>query len=449
MASCVRNGTHGCQPSCIRESCTRVPLDCDIQRCYHDASIADPFTCDNTSAPCARDCARAHIEFSASSSERHKTLFVVGDSTSATLAADLGWHWTRLLGDAHLSVLWPQHNETIYEDIPSGLTARTPGLKASRPVEAVRCRSWSRPPQLASAAAARLRLCVVSCGYKGYTFPPQQAGSLRVRRTDVLEEHGVGPVDRRACATVVDWMFYNVGDTVEHALELVAANDELLVNTGVHHTFETTASIRSNLRALLNWHAAVPLRRRPCLVWRETMPQHFQTPTGEYVPGLPACSRGGSCAPPNQFLHPSPSHGGVADVHLAQHGGRGGPPSTLERRVDDKVSGSVGRARRGASSPADEAYIPSQMFNEAAEAPLAAFLARAGHASRFGLARVYHAALPYWHEKIGCSGNGSAYRGPGFKLDCTHVGFLNSESYRAALCISLAKIRSTCPAGGA
>jgi hypothetical protein len=84
-----------------------------------------------------------------------------------------------------------------------------------------------------------------------------------------------------------------------------------------------------------------------------------------------------------------------------------------------------------------------QQFNAAAEA----LLPEPSRDQRWGIARVYHEAAPYWYEKVGCSGNGSAYSWPGTtgtKLDCTHITFLNSETHRVVICKALEAIRSAC-----
>ena len=213
-----------------------------------------------------------------------------------------------------------------------------------------------------------------------------------------------------------EWTLYNVGDTIEclHTLGKVDASTELLVNTGVHHNHDAP-TIAANVHALLDWHRSVPVSQRPCVVWRETLPQHFRSPTGE-IPLNPA--------------------NGSALITMCAHKVAVAPTGSDSGTGAGPFSG-VG------CSPLSMDAAGKQQFNAAAEA----LLPEPSRDQRWGIARVYHEATPYWYEKVGCSGNGSAYSWPGTtgtKLDCTHITFLNSETHRVVICKALEAIRSAC-----
>ena len=213
-----------------------------------------------------------------------------------------------------------------------------------------------------------------------------------------------------------EWTLYNVGDTIEclYTLGQVDASTELLVNTGVHHN-QDAPMIAANVHSLLDWHRSVPVSQRPCVVWRETLPQHFRSPTGE-IP-----------------LNPT---NGSAFITLCAHKVAVTPTGSGTDSGAGPFSGFSG----GGCSPLSMGDAAGkQQFNAAAEA----LLPEPSRDQRWGIARVYHEAKPYWYEKVGCSGNGSGYLGPQ-KLDCTHIKFLNSETHRVVICKALEAIRSAC-----
>ena len=63
-------------------------------------------------------------------------------------------------------------------------------------------------------------------------------------------------------------------------------SDVLVVNTGVHHNTPST-TLAANVRGMVQWYERQSSGKRPALLWRETLPTHFVSPShnGEYSPG--------------------------------------------------------------------------------------------------------------------------------------------------------------------
>ena len=78
------------------------------------------------------------------------------------------------------------------------------------------------------------------------------------------------------------WVHVNIGDTL-HCLLLAGvlrANDVVVANTGLHHN--NLGSLNTSLDSFVRFfHAA--RASRVCATWRETLPQHWATPAGEYL----------------------------------------------------------------------------------------------------------------------------------------------------------------------
>lgn len=77
----------------------------------------------------------------------------------------------------------------------------------------------------------------------------------------------------------------------------LTSDDILVVNLGLHYGERGLALLQSETRALLHAHAVLPAAARPLLLWRETSPELFPTPTGRY-PGqqrAPAWGRNVTC----------------------------------------------------------------------------------------------------------------------------------------------------------
>jgi hypothetical protein len=62
----------------------------------------------------------------------------------------------------------------------------------------------------------------------------------------------------------------------------LTSRDVLLVNSGVH--FNEISAYRDSIDSFLRWHTSTPRLKRPCTLWRETMPQHWDhTKDGTYL----------------------------------------------------------------------------------------------------------------------------------------------------------------------
>lgn len=177
LSSCVWNASRvalqlpPCQTACVEQECTHVPLDCEHQRCFLNAAVGDPLSCENSTKPCAVDCVRTFLDRQQHGDER--TLFVVGDSLSKYLAAELGWQVARLHGRPSAHVLWPH------------------SLKVSRrrtsyyPSYVDYCFQW---------LPLRFRLCMVNAGHG-------RGGGSNTNGLRVLR-NASGRVDAQACPRI-------------------------------------------------------------------------------------------------------------------------------------------------------------------------------------------------------------------------------------------------------
>jgi hypothetical protein len=163
-----------------------VPLDCERQRCFLNAAVGDPLSCENSTKPCAVDCVRTFLDRQQHGDER--TLFVVGDSLSKYLAAELGWQVARLHGRPSAHVLWPHKLK-----VSPNPTIHLMDLEPELMVASIRISSWrtSNVDYCFQWLPLRFRLCMVSAGYGrgggSYT------NGLRVLR------NASGRVDAQAC----------------------------------------------------------------------------------------------------------------------------------------------------------------------------------------------------------------------------------------------------------
>ena len=62
----------------------------------------------------------------------------------------------------------------------------------------------------------------------------------------------------------------------------LTSRDVLLVNSGVH--FNEISAYGDSVDSFLRWYTSTPRLKRPCTLWRETMPQHWdRTNDGTYL----------------------------------------------------------------------------------------------------------------------------------------------------------------------
>ena len=101
----------------------------------------------------------------------------------------------------------------------------------------------------------------------------------------------------------------NIGDAIEcmFKLDKLQPTDRIMLNTGVHHhSSRMNETIAQNVRAVPWWRS----NHGQCLVWRETLPQHFPNSStgafeGAFMPCDPAAPKSKDpCAPiPHAALH--------------------------------------------------------------------------------------------------------------------------------------------------
>ena len=115
------------------------------------------------------------------------------------------------------------------------------------------------------------RLCLTEAGGDGGEPLKRQAdGSLN--RSECLRPHaGIG------------WWSINPSDVFACLAEMQVIGDDSVVisNFGLHHN--NLGSLQRNVKSFLAWRHASPTR--PCIVWRETTPQHFASSDGTFQHG--------------------------------------------------------------------------------------------------------------------------------------------------------------------
>jgi hypothetical protein len=58
----------------------------------------------------------------------------------------------------------------------------------------------------------------------------------------------------------------------------------VLVNAGVHHSKDPEMSLRLNVVEAVRWYKGFESQAsRPCVIWKQTLPQHFHSADGGYV----------------------------------------------------------------------------------------------------------------------------------------------------------------------
>ena len=175
---------------------------------------------------------------------------MVGDSTMAELFDDLAVAVDELMGVR--SSMKP-------------IFGRTSGYHN-------RCHSWRE---------GSLVICFASAARKD-PYGQRPPGSRRLNRT------GDGGLEPHACRQQPHFEEFFLADAMECLTEWTPSSKEpaiFVTNVGLHHNEER--SLRSQADGLVRWWSRTTtstsaLRDRPCLLWLQTLPQHFPTPDGTY-----------------------------------------------------------------------------------------------------------------------------------------------------------------------
>jgi hypothetical protein len=98
-----------------------------------------------------------------------------------------------------------------------------------------------------------------------------------------------GTVDLQDCRnrTLVDFWNVQLGNTLDcmSLLNLIEPHRDIVVaNVGLHHPNEDT--LKDNTESFVNWLHSQKNETPYCAVWRQTLPQHFNTETGSWRGGL-------------------------------------------------------------------------------------------------------------------------------------------------------------------
>lgn len=87
--------------------------------------------------------------------------------------------------------------------------------------------------------------------------------------------------------TAKDFWNVNLGDSLECMSRggLLEPRDILVVNTGLHHP--NPATLQANTEDFISWtKEKQPFDKKLCVVWRQTLPQHFPTENGDWKQAL-------------------------------------------------------------------------------------------------------------------------------------------------------------------
>lgn len=209
----------------------------------------------------------------------NRSLLLVGDSTMKQV-------WQAFVTGTGMRRLCPQSDFVLCGSSESEELTRSPLRIVKR--DLLTCAEW---PALA------FSLCTVEAGRRG--------GERRVPRD------ASGSVDARACSnftstSIREFWEVHLGDALEcfTSMQLVHPQDIVVVNVGVHHP--NSGTLRDNVNGFLKWagkvQSASANHGQPCILWRQTFPQHFSTPTGVYATAqAKSTSRAGGCCKPIEY----------------------------------------------------------------------------------------------------------------------------------------------------
>ena len=171
-----------------------------------------------------------------------------------------------LIGDSVSAELFEQLSDSVASSFNQSASNRP--LFARSPSYHNRCNIWK---------AHGLKLCFVSTARKN-PYDPRPAGTLRVNRSSID-----GKVQPNACK-LPHFEEYSLGDTMECLLGMnaIARTSIVVINVGLHHNEES--SLRAQVGGFTSWlrSARAAPKPLPCLMWLQSLPQHFPTPDGTY-----------------------------------------------------------------------------------------------------------------------------------------------------------------------
>lgn len=219
-----------------------------------------------------------------------------------------------------------------------------------------------------------------------------------------LGKSGHFHVTREACADAISRRnpYLEIGDAAA-CLTLVGLtrhDDVLVVNSGLHHNADPNRTLTSSVTRLATWHRnAVKQQQAPCMLWMETLPQHFDSWDGRYI--APSSSEAPTNVTDKEGLYSQwPSNGNEVD------------PRCQCRPLD------VARDQNG----------HHQRFNDISS-PL---ISQAG----ISMIHVYSLLVQRWDLHLGCRMIGNRTR-----KDCTHY---RPEAYESLAAKVLSTVDKTC-----
>lgn len=127
--------------------------------------------------------------------------------------------------------------------------------------------------------------CILSSADRTVCFVQTSRASGKER----IGREATGNINLTDCQTRTNEDFWNVnlGDSLECLSEggLLEQQDIIVVNTGLHHPNRTT--LEANTQDFISWTKEKrPFDKDLCVVWRQTLPQHFPTDTGDWKEAL-------------------------------------------------------------------------------------------------------------------------------------------------------------------
>lgn len=285
----------------------------------------------------------------------------VGDSISELVFMELQYQMTSRHGNPVLTTLFHKRNNSCGRAVCSESS----------------CSEW-----FVSARNHSFAACYFSAG--------RYEGATRVNL----------PLTASSCDAVRSFDGVNIGDAIECMFQLnkLQITDRIVLNTGLHHRLSgANLTIPSNVLAVPWWRRG----RGQCLVWRETLPQHFpNTRTGAFNP---------------LWVGPNVHHIASRNASLT---------NSLQ------VSMACDPSMPNQCAPIPPAVLGfDQGYNEPANAALLKVARDQG--GRVQVARAYKPLLMMYDDHPGCSGSGN--------LDCSHFP-VHSTALAVAACITLRQL---------
>lgn len=200
---------------------------------------------------------------------------------------------TLLLGDSVMLQSWHHwpNNHSIEE--------------STRPTRGGRCK------RLLDSNATPSRVCIVQAGWGNDRLPDANA---EVCRALAHSPSFCDATNTTARCRVGDFAFLNLGDALRCVIlmGLVSTRrDTVIANVGLHH-YATPTLLVDHVDSLARWSQTTPA----CVAWRETTPQHFDTPNGEW-----SGAHGGlTCCAPLRDRHDVQRYNRVTTPRVQAHG---------------------------------------------------------------------------------------------------------------------------------